>query len=228
MKTSLVALDYQGLAEMFGTRPVIYAVKFQDGLCKIGKTKNLKKRLKGLRNHGLCSPISSVVAVPAKNIDAAEKLALKVAASFADSMRGPEVFFGINFSIVRAVLRFSAKATKLIKQRRKIRMTEKEMTDLASGCFGVDLSPSTDRFVPDDLSDAVDFVLAMQDIEQERFELAINGLRWGVLRLIPIINQVIIKLATSGVGYPDRKKILESAALELRVVPFPALTHQAA
>ena len=48
---------------------------------------------------------------------------------------------------------------------------------------------------------------------------------------LTLLAKLELKNATligRGVGYPDRKKILESAALELRVVPFPALTQQAA
>jgi hypothetical protein len=230
MKSNLVRLDYQGIAVSFNEdgwtravamanrfrkRPVVYALIHQDGVCKIGKTGNLKKRLKLLRNHGINRAAVALVAIPARNAHAAEKKALALAGRIAPIKVAAEVFQWIPPGVIKAVLRHSARSTRHIKQHKPPGLSCQELAKATCLFWQPSLA---------DLEAAVDFFLSMIGSTEDMFFAATAGLRWHVLRLVPVVNSCIASLAVSQQEVPDRKKILESAVLELRLL-LPTSPH---
>ncbi len=120
--TQIVSLDYLGhkislqddgwfnatqAAAKYGKAPVIYCIRFKNGLCKVGMTKNLNRRVVELSGHGLwCSMFIEVLAVETggKHLGNTEALALKMFASIAEQ-RGKEVFVDPGSEVSAAVLR---------------------------------------------------------------------------------------------------------------------------
>lgn len=120
--TQIVELEYHGhqvslqsdgwfnatqAAAKYGKAPVIYCIRFKNGLCKVGMTKNLNRRVVELAGHGLwCHMFIEVLAFEAggKHLGNTEALALNMFASIAER-RGKEVFVDPGSEVASTVLR---------------------------------------------------------------------------------------------------------------------------
>ena len=243
MTAALVRLDYQGLtvsfnedgwfdataaAAHYGKRPVLYCVIFAHGLMKIGATSNMPERLKALSAHGLLKPLFAEILIEScesRNLFDAEREAL-VEISKISEMVGKEVFRAISIQTVKDIFvaAIHRASTPLVRE-----YGPKDFDEIAeeSGMYRAFYRIAKDVRTELSEKEAIDFVLLNTpengEIDEHRWRESVDNLHPFSLELIPLLGVKNATLIGRGVGYPDRKKILESTALEARVMPFPKI-----
>lgn len=242
MKASLVDLSYQGLTVSFNEdgwfnataaaahydkRPVLYCLIFAHGLMKIGATTNMSKRLEALSAHGLLKPLFSEILIEScegHDLFEAERAALIEVSKISENF-GKEVFRVIPIQTVKDIFvaAIHRSSTPLVRE-----YGPEDFDEIAekSGMYGAFYRIAKDKRTESSEKEAIDFVLSNIPetglIDGHQWEVAVGNLHPFSLALIGPLGVKNATLIGRNVSYPDRKKILESTALETRVIPFPA------
>ena len=223
MKASLVALDYQGLAVSFnedgwfnataaaahfGKRPVDWLAldSTQEYITTLAEISNCEK--------------SSLLKTKAGRHNGGTWFDPKLAVPFA---RWCDVRFAVWCDIqIEGLLKGQHPHFDWKRQRHEVASTHKVVAQILQQ-VRAEQGKATEPHHYMNEARLVNWALAGEFKGLDRDALSAHELT--LLAKLELKNATLIG---RGVGYPDRKKILESAALELRVVPFPALTQQAA
>lgn len=247
MSVNLVRLQYQGVAvtfnedgwfnatavaDRFGKRPVLYCVIFAHGLMKVGATTNMPKRLEALSAHGLLKPLFSEILIEScegHELFEAERAALIEVSKISEKF-GKEVFRAIPIQTVKDIFvaAIHRSSTPLVRE-----YGPEDFDGIAekSGMYGAFYRIAKDKRTESSEKEAIDFVLSNIPetglIDGHQWEVAVGNLHSFSLALIVPLGVKNATLIGRGVGYADRKKILESTALESRLIHLPATGQEA-
>lgn len=159
--SNVIPFDYQGVPVQFnldgwesalakasaaGKKKVIYCIKFSHGMMKVGRTSNMRTRLKAISAHGINNALVSDIFIEPVigNLAYAEACALKRFSAIATQI-GPEIFSLLDDEKIADVLKCSALEAASIDEKKKTEPVDFDDVARSSGMYEAFIHIAIDR-----------------------------------------------------------------------------------